>query len=140
MGYLLAYIAIILFTIVYIIDGLVILLYQVRNRKWYQLTSSKSRSKAFKTDIISNWLFPDTWRFLFSWKGGYNFGRFGESLSSCLGRKKQENTLSWVGLIFYYILYGLDFTAWRRGGHCFVSIMSDETINKFIDENITNFK
>lgn len=137
MGYILAYVAILLFTIVYLLDSVVILLYQVKGRKWYLHTSSKSRSKAFKTDIIANWLFPDTWSFLFSKKGGYRFGRFGESLSSCLGRKFEEHTLSLMGYAFYYILYFLDYTAWKTGGHCFISIMSDEQINKFIEENIT---
>lgn len=131
MSYILAYIAIILFTIVYLIDGIVILCINVRNRKWYHLTSTRSRSKAFKTDIIANWLFPDTWAILFSWKGGYKFGRFGESLSSCIGRKYQEKTLSWFGLFFYYILYAIDYTNWKKGGHCIASIMTDAQIKNF---------
>ena len=138
MSYILAYIAIILFTIVYILDGFIILLFKVKDRKWYKLTSKKSRSKAFKTDVIANWLFPDTWAFLFSCKIGYKFGRFGESLSSCIGRKYQDNSLSYFGLFFYWLLYLIDFTAWGKGGHCITSIMSDEEINNFTNTNSNN--
>jgi hypothetical protein len=134
MGYILAYIAIGLFTLVYIIDGFIILLCNVKGRKWYKITSQRSRTKAFKTDVIANWLFPDTWTFLFSWKGGYKFGKFGESLSSCLGKKKIDKTLSWIGLFFYCVLYCCDWTAWGKGGHCFVSIMSEEEIKDFINK------
>lgn len=131
MGFILAFIANVLFSLIYLIDGFIILLTNVVGKKWYRTTSIRSRDKAFKTDIISNWLFPTTWNLLFS-NGGYSFGRFGESLSSCLGRKKQENTLSWVGLIFYYILYAIDYTNWEKGGHCIASIMTDAQIKNFI--------
>jgi hypothetical protein len=138
LGYILAYIAIALFTIVYLIDGIIILFFEVKNKKWYELTSKKSKTKAFRTDVIANWLFPDTWTFLFSWKGGYKFGRFGETLSSVLGKKKMDKSLSWVGKFFYYFLYAIDGTSWFKGGHCFVSIASDEDIQKFIDTNNIN--
>lgn len=132
MGHVLSYIAIILFTVVYLLDGIIILIKGVKNRKWYYYTSSRSRDKAFKTDIIANWLFPETWNLLFS-NGGYEFGRFGESLSSALGKKYEGGSLSIAGLVIYGILYIVDVQAWKKGGHCYMSIMDDDTINKFID-------
>jgi hypothetical protein len=54
-------------------------------------------------------------------------------LSSCFGKKKLENTLSWIGLFWYYLLYTLDYNTWKKGGHCVASIMSDEEINNFKD-------
>lgn len=133
-NYLLSYIAIVLFVAVYLLDSILLLFNDVQRRKWYKLTSGRSREKAFKTDVIANWLFPSTWNFLFSWKGGYKFGKFGETLSSCLGRKKKEKTLSYTGLFLYLLLYAIDVSSWKKGGHCEASIMTDLEIENFINK------
>jgi hypothetical protein len=137
MGFLLSYIAIILFVIVYLLDEIILMVVNVKNRKWFKTVSERKYSKAFAIDVFGNYLFPATWNVIFS-NGGYSFGRFGESLSSALGRKFEEESLSIVGLFMYGVLYIVDYTAWGIGGHCFVSIMSDETIDNFIDK--TNYK
>lgn len=129
---LLSFIAQILFSIVYLVDEVIILFVGVKGRRYYELVSNRKYDKAFKTDVFANFLFPTTWTFLFSSKGGYNFGRFGETLSSALGRKKLDNSLSWLGYALYYLLYALDFSTWKLGGHCVTSIMSDEEINNFL--------
>lgn len=131
MGFILSYIALILFVAVYILDEFTCLFIDVRKRKWFYLTSKRKYSKAFKVDVFANFLFPDFWNLIFS-KGGYEFGIFGETLSSCIGRKQVDKTLSKFGLCFYYLLYAIDFTKWKQGGHCNWAIMSEEQINNFL--------
>jgi hypothetical protein len=134
MGFILSLISLFLFGLVYIIDEITGLFINVRNRKWYKTTSKRKFSKAFKVDVFANYLFPDFWNLVFS-KNGYPFGLFGETLSSCLGRKKIEKSLSWIGLLIYYILYGIDFTKWKNKGHCIASIMTKTEIEGFLNRS-----
>jgi hypothetical protein len=131
MGFILSYIALFLFVVVYLIDEFIIMLFDVKDKKWFRLVSKSKFNKAFKVDVFSNELFPTTWKVFLSWNGGYTFGKKGETLSSCFGKKKLENTLSWHGLFWYYLLYVIDFNNWNKGGHCVASIMSDKEINEF---------
>lgn len=132
MGFILSYIALLLFVVIYVFDGVIELFIDVRGRKWYKTVSKRKYTKAFAIDVFGNYLFKATWTFLFSWNQGYSFGKWGETISSCLGRKKLEHTLSWIGLFFYYLLFIVDYTKWDNGGHCVASIMSEEEINKFL--------
>ena len=134
MGHLLSIVAVSLFGLVFLLDDILIMIRGVKGRKYYQLTSKRKYDKAFKTDVFANFLFPTTWTFLFSRYGGYKFGRFGETLSSAIGRKSQDDSLNFFGLGFYYILYGCDYTKWKKGGHCVANIMNDEEINNFINK------
>ncbi|MRX70256.1 hypothetical protein SAMN06265349_101742 [Flavobacterium resistens] len=131
MGFLLSIIALILFVIIYILDELTSLFINVRKRKWFKVISKRKFTKAFKIDVFANYLFSDFWTLIFS-TGGYAFGRFGETLSSCIGKKKIEKTLSWSGLLLYYILYAIDFSQWKNKGHCIASIMLDREIEEFL--------
>lgn len=131
MGFILSVVALVLFVIVYILDEVTSLFINIRNRKWFKVTSKRKFTKAFKIDVFANYLFPDFWELIFS-SGGYAFGRFGETLSSCLGKKKLEKTLSWAGLMLYYILFAVDFSQWKNKGHCIASIMSDNEIADFL--------
>lgn len=132
MGIILAPIALILFIIVFIIETMFSLFFETKNRKWFQLISKRMYEKAKLIDIFGNYLFPEFWNFVFSKKGNnYKFGRLGETISSCLGKKRLENSLSLIGYGMYYILYILDWTAWKKGGHCVYHIMSEEQIKNF---------
>lgn len=130
---MLSIIALALFVIIYILDNVTLLFINVKNRKWYKVISKRKFNKAFKVDVFANFLFPDFWNLIFS-KGGYKFGRFGETLSSCLGRKKLEETLSWTGLVIYFILFAIDLSQWKNKGHCIASIMTDHKIQDFINK------
>jgi hypothetical protein len=57
--------------------------------------------------------------------GGYQFGNPLETMSSVLGKKGLEKTLSRIGWFVYYFLYAIDYTAWKKGGHCFDSINNE---------------
>ena len=133
MGIILAPISLFLFCLVFIIESIFSMFYQTKGRKWFRLFSLKMYIKAKLIDIFGNYLFPEFWEFIFSKNGDfYRFGRLGETISSVLGKKKLENSLSIGGLIIYYILYGIDIPSWKYKGHCIRYIMNEEQINEFI--------
>ncbi|GIZ09969.1 hypothetical protein [Flavobacterium sp. UMI-01] len=131
MGFLLSIIALILFVFVYILDEITVLVIDVKNRKWFKITAERKFKKAFKVDVFANNLFPSFWNAALS-KGGYQFGRFGETLSSVFGKKRLEKSLSWLGWLVSILIDAIDFTKWNKGGHCIASIMTDEAIESFI--------
>lgn len=131
MGFLLSIIALILFVFVYILDEITMLVIDVRNKKWFKTTAKRKFNKAFKVDVFANFLFPSFWNAAFS-KGGYRFGVFGETLSSCFGKKRLEKSLSWFGLVVSWTIDCIDFTTWRKGGHCIASVMTEEQIESFL--------
>lgn len=132
MGIILAPISLFLFIIVFIIESIFSMFFRTKGRKWFRLFSLKMYNKAKLIDIFGNYLFPEFWEFIFSKKGEfYKFGRLGETISSALGKKKLEESLSIGGLIMYYILYLIDMPSWKYKGHCIRYIMSEEQINNF---------
>ena len=54
-------------------------------------------------------------------KGGYNFGNPDETISSVIGKNYRDNTLTWVGSIFRWLLDTID------TNHSLNSIEEDET-------------
>lgn len=91
--------------------------------------------KAKYIDIFGNFLFPEFWNFTLSDDGdNYKFGKLGETISSVLGKKKLEESLSFIGLCLYYILYIIDVKSWKYGGHCIRYIMNEQQINNFKNE------
>lgn len=133
MGFILSILALILFILMFIIYFIFNMFFQVKNRKWYKLTSSKNKKLALNIDIFGNYVFKDFWNTMLS-KGGYSFGRLGETLSSCLGKKLNEKSLNIAGYILAYAINIIDITTWFKGGHCHASIQTDEEIMKFINE------
>lgn len=132
MGILLAPLALILFIIVFIIETIFSLFFQTKNRKWFKIVSVRLHRKAKLIDIFGNYLFPEFWNFIFSKNGvNYKYGRWAETISSVTGKKRLEKSLSFTGLVLYYILYLIDFTSWKHGGHCIRWIQSEEEIKNF---------
>jgi hypothetical protein len=132
MGFLLSVIALILFVVLYLVEDIVMLFVKVKNRKWYKLSEQRKFIKARKTDVLGNFLFGDLFNAILS-KGGYKFGRFGETLSSVFGKKRKEKSLNWLGFIISKIIDCIDFTKWKKGGHCQWSIMTDKEIEVFLN-------
>lgn len=126
MTIILAIISLLLFVVVFTLDLVFSLFFEVRNRKWYELVSERMYRKAKLVDIFGNYMFPDFWSFLFSKRNkGYRFGRLGETISSCIGKKSSDGSLSIVGWVLYYILYAVDIPSWKYKGHCRRYIMTD---------------
>lgn len=131
MGFVLSIIALLLFVFVYVLDEITVLVIDVKNKKWFKTTAERKFKKAFKVDVFANNLFPIFWNSCLS-KGGYQFGRFGETLSSVFGKKRAEKSLNWLGWTVSILIDAIDFTKWKKGGHCAASIMTDEAIESFL--------
>lgn len=76
---------------------------------------------ALTTDISLHYEYRSLWNAVLS-RGGYSFGNQKETLSSALGKKQVERTLTIVGWIIIIILFIIDYKNWFRGGHCIASI------------------
>ena len=85
MGLILAPIALILFFIVFIIESIFSFFFETKNRKWFKIVSARMYKKAKLIDIFGNYLFPEFWNWMFS-KGGYSYGKLGETISSVTGK------------------------------------------------------
>ena len=132
MGIILAIIALVLFVIVFVVEAFFSMFYRTKKRKWFQLISERMHKKALLIDIFGNYLFPEFWNWMFSKKGNnYKFGKLGETISSCLGKKRLEKSLSIGGFIIYYILFVFDVSVWKEKGHCIYYIMTEEQIKNF---------
>ncbi len=132
MGFVLSIISLFLFILVFILDTIFKLFYHVAKRQWYMLINKRFFYKAYLIDVFGNFIFADFWNYTLS-KGGYKFGVFGETLSSCFGKKLQEKSLSILGYIIACSINIVDFSTWHKGGHCFDSILTKEQIDKFKD-------
>jgi len=134
MGFILSILAIFLLCIVHVVDYLFSLVYDVKNRQWFNVVGKRNFKKAFNIDVFGNYQYREFWNFAFSKKGNnYKFGKFGETLSSCFGKKQIEKSLSIVGWIFLIIINTIDISKWLKNGHCKASIMTDDEINTFLN-------
>jgi hypothetical protein len=136
MSILLSIIAIALLTLVHIVYNIVMLFTGVKNRKWYNLIDKRAFELAFNIDVFGNYQYKNLWNLLFS-KGGYEFGVFGETISSCLGKKMLEKSLTIFGWVIAVIINIVDFGKYKsgftgKGFHCVASIQTDEEIKNFI--------
>lgn len=123
MSFLLSFIAILSFTLVHIIWSVILL---------FKKDSNKQRHKiAYNIDVCANLIYKDFWNTLLS-KNGYNFGKLGETLSSVLGKKQKEKSLTFLGWFLLYVINFLDFSTWFKGGHCYYYIQEAHEIETFI--------
>lgn len=132
MGLILAPISLILFFIVFIVESIFSFFFETKNRKWFKIVSARMYKKAKLVDIFGNYIFPEFWTWLLSKKSkGYTYGILGETISSVIGKKKEDKSLNYTGLTLYYTLYVIDFPSWKYGGHCKRYIMTEEQIKNF---------
>lgn len=78
-------------------------------------------SGALDRDKFGNHNYRVGLNFWFS-RGGYEFGNKEETISSVLGKKSLEKSLAFCGWFWYYLLYAVDYSNWKKGGHCVASI------------------
>ena len=138
MSVILSKLGLIIFVLIDLISTFLMLFTDIKGRKWYQLIDKKAFQKALNIDIFGNYQFKEFWNLTMS-KNGYQFGRFGETLSSCLGRKQLERSLSWFGWFILLLVNLSDFSKWKsgfkgNGFHCVASIQTHEEINNFINK------
>lgn len=135
MGFILSILSVILFIIVSFLNFFFTLIYDVKNKKWFKNKSKSTLTSARNIDIFSNFNFNNFWNFTLS-NGGYSFGRLGETISSCLGKKLEEKSLNVVGLILAYTINIIDISTWLSGGHCNASKQTEQEIKNFYEKEM----
>ncbi len=128
MGFILNIIALALYVAVYIVDYFITFFKYKGQRGYFKKVSKNHFQKAFNLDVFANIQYKDTWAVVFGRKG-YQFGRFGETLSSVFGKKRADKSLTCFGFFVTIVLDILWVTDWIKGGHCKASVMSEERIN-----------
>lgn len=93
---------------------------------------------AVSIDILCNSAFSNMLNAWFIKKGGYHFGRKGETVSSALGKNQYNDKLTWIGIGLAGILDTID------KNHCYKSIEDIENypnpvIKKDIKYSIITF-
>jgi hypothetical protein len=78
-------------------------------------------SGALDRDCYANHNYRTALNFWLS-TGGYLFGNEKETMSSVLGKKSIEKSLSKIGWFVYYFLFAIDYSNWKKGGHCVASV------------------
>lgn len=80
---------------------------------------------AVSIDILCNAAFSNMLNAWFIKKGGYHFGRKGETVSSALGKNLYDDKLTWIGIGLAGILDMID------SHHCYKSIEDKEYFIKY---------
>ncbi len=88
--------------------------FRTMNTYWFE--------NAYAIDVDANQRYEILWNVIMRKKRGYRFGRFGETISSALGKNQRDKTLSWFGWIWVILLFAIDVKYWLKGGHCINSI------------------
>ena len=121
MGFLLLIITWILTPVLELISLLTILWVKRKEYSFLKTVSGFFKSGAIDRDRFGNHNYKTALNFWLS-KGGYEFGNYIETISSVLGKKGVEKSLNAFGWFWYYLLYAIDYSNWKKGGHCFASI------------------
>lgn len=116
MGVLLYFVATLLYIPLSIINILIVLYKNVRKHGFFRVINKYLFNEAIRIDIFANESFETLWNTTLRIKGGYKFGKRGETISSALGKNKLKGTLSWLGELVADILDFLD------ENHCIKSI------------------
>ena len=121
MGFLLILITWLLTPLLEIISLLTVLWVKRKDYSFFKTVSGFFAYAALDRDRFGNYNYKTALNFWLS-IGGYEFGNALETISSVLGKKSVEKTLNIAGWFWYYLLYALDYSNWKKGGHCFASI------------------
>jgi hypothetical protein len=116
MGFVLAIISQLLFSILWIINFPIVLFEHAKKKGFWKVTDTYWYQHAVAVDIFGNYAFRATWNLIFRTKEGYLFGKIGETISSALGKNQRDGTLTAVGKVMCFILDTLD------KDHCIKSI------------------
>ena len=79
--------------------------------------SKKSFNNALEIDKFGNVLYQTFWDATFRTRGGYAFGKEGETISVAMAKNMKMGTLSWFGWIIAFFMNVVDITTWGKGGH-----------------------
>jgi hypothetical protein len=121
MGFILHIIVWILTPVFELGNLITVLFVYAKKRGFLRVLNGFLYSASHDKDCFANHNYRTGLNFWLS-SGGYEFGNKNETMSSVLGKKSIEKSLNFCGWVWYYSLYIIDFSNWKKGGHCFVSI------------------
>ena len=121
MGFLLLIITWILTPVLELISLFTVLWVKRKEYSFLKTVSGFFKYAAIDRDRFGNHNYKTALNFWLS-KNGYEFGNYIETISSVLGKKGVEKSLTIFGWFWYYLLYAIDYSNWKKGGHCFASI------------------
>lgn len=124
MGLLLIIITWFLTPIFEIINFITTIFTRVKDYQYWKTINFYFKQGAIDRDRFANYNYQVSLNFWLS-KGGYKFGNKKETMSSVLGKKQLEKSLNIFGWFWIYFLYIIDFTAWKKGGHCIHAIQNN---------------
>ena len=107
MGFILALLARLLFTIVGVINPMVVAIKYANKRAFWKVQNDYWAIDATELDIYGNYAYRATWNWLFQ-KEGYLFGKKRETISSALVKNKKLKKLTMVGKSMCFILGIID--------------------------------
>jgi hypothetical protein len=122
LGIVLSVIAKLLAVILEIPNLICAIILHIRSRGFLKVIDEYQFQSAYEMDVFLHYNFRALWQLTLGTTKrfkGYIFGtNKDETLSSAIGLKSIEKTLSWVGWVLYIILFIIDFKTWKKGGHC----------------------
>jgi len=123
MGWILNIIALQLFSLISLVDTIV--------RLVTKRSGKSAFTKAFNINVFGNYLFGKTLNICLLKKDVSIFGRFGEPISSVLGKAYIREKLNWFGHIIRFLVDAADVPMWIKGkSHCVEWIRSEEDIKE----------
>lgn len=104
MGSLLFFVATLLYIPLSVINMAVVLYKNSRVRGFFRVIDRYLYEEAYAIDVFANRSFRTLWNTVLKKRGGYSFGKSGETISSALGKNKRDGTLSIVGKLIDWVL------------------------------------
>lgn len=108
MGSLLFFVATLLYIPLSVINMAVVLYKNSRVRGFFRVIDSYLYEEAYAIDVFANRSFRTLWNTILKKRGGYSFGKSGETISSALGKNKRDGTLSIAGKLLDWVLNMFD--------------------------------
>jgi 8-oxo-dGTP diphosphatase len=121
MGTALAMVSILLSALLFPLGLLITFFINLYKRRWifsFKRLDEQFLSIATSIDASGNVVCKDLFNLILIQKGGYEFGKRKETISSALGKNQRDNTLTHTGKVIAFILDKID------PNHCLKSIDS----------------
>lgn len=124
MGWILNILALQLFSFIAFIDQIV--------RLCTKRSEKSAFRKSFNINVFGNYLFGTTLNICLLKKGVTLFGKFGEPISSVLGKAYITNRLNWLGHVIRFLVDAADVPMWIQGkSHCIEWIRTQDEIKEY---------
>ena len=124
MGWILNILALILFTIIAIVDVFI--------KLFTKRSENTAYSTGYKLNVFANEAFGDSLNHMMLKKRMVQFGIFGEPLSSAFGKAREKHKLNDFGHFWRWVIDTVDVPMWIKGkSHCREWIRTIDEIKKY---------